>query len=323
MVRWTFPLLLVACAGPEEPTDRSLPVDDTGLADDTARADGTDDAETDASSDTDDSGLRDTDPVDTAPAGDVVCFPGDGGAPPCYPVVPFDPAWGPDWAYPASSDPRYPAPTHFFDLDALDLDLRLVPNFQAGELMQRRKGRWGVLQPHLLVRLQALRDRVGGPVYVNSGYRGPAYNESVGGARLSRHMWGDAADLRADGVDLTTLGSWCEDLGAGYVGYYAGHVHCDWRDDALDPVLFRSTVMPLHPVEAPRAVSAQLAVRDGVWTAPATGWDEGEPLREWTARGADGAVLATARGATFSPPPGTATVSVWVGREVRVAAEAE
>ena len=33
-------------------------------------------------------------------------------------------------------------------------------------------------------------------ILVNSGYRDPATNRAVGGARYSRHLWGDALDFR-------------------------------------------------------------------------------------------------------------------------------
>jgi hypothetical protein len=53
-----------------------------------------------------------------------------------------------------------------------------------------------------------------------------------------------------------------------------------------------------------------------VWSAPAEGWDEGEPLREWTAYAADGVVIDEVVADTYTPPPRAAKVSVWVGREV-------
>jgi hypothetical protein len=54
----------------------------------------------------------------------------------------------------------------------------------------------------------------------------------------------------------------------------------------------------------------------GVYLAYAWGWDEGEPLREWTAVGYSGEILETHIGRTFEPPPGTKGVEVVVGRAV-------
>lgn len=45
--------------------------------------------------------------------------------------------------------------------------------------------------------LQPARDMYGGIVRVNSGFRCFAVNRAVGGARNSRHMYGEAADITA------------------------------------------------------------------------------------------------------------------------------
>ena len=43
--------------------------------------------------------------------------------------------------------------------------------------------------------LQPLRDAIGSPVNINSGYRCPSLNMSIGGAKNSQHMTGHAADI--------------------------------------------------------------------------------------------------------------------------------
>ena len=43
--------------------------------------------------------------------------------------------------------------------------------------------------------LQPLRDMYGAPIHVTSGYRSPAVNKAVGGARNSQHLLGEAADI--------------------------------------------------------------------------------------------------------------------------------
>jgi zinc D-Ala-D-Ala carboxypeptidase len=47
--------------------------------------------------------------------------------------------------------------------------------------------------------LQPLRDALGSPVNINSGYRCPSLNKSINGAANSQHMTGQAADI----VDFT------------------------------------------------------------------------------------------------------------------------
>lgn len=43
--------------------------------------------------------------------------------------------------------------------------------------------------------LQVLRDYLGFPIQINSGYRSPAYNAKIGGAKFSQHIQGKAADI--------------------------------------------------------------------------------------------------------------------------------
>ena len=49
--------------------------------------------------------------------------------------------------------------------------------------------------------LEVIREACGGvPLTVISGYRSPAYNTKINGAAKSRHMKGDAADIRVKGM---------------------------------------------------------------------------------------------------------------------------
>lgn len=53
--------------------------------------------------------------------------------------------------------------------------------------------------------LQPLRDKLGQPVVVTSGYRGPAVNAAVGGSTTSAHMYGRAADVHVPGMTNQAL----------------------------------------------------------------------------------------------------------------------
>lgn len=48
----------------------------------------------------------------------------------------------------------------------------------------------------LVSQLDVLRDDLGGPIEVVSGYRTPSYNHAIGGAAESQHMRALAADVR-------------------------------------------------------------------------------------------------------------------------------
>ena len=53
----------------------------------------------------------------------------------------------------------------------------------------------------LCVWLEVLRERVGHPIIINSGYRSPQLNKKVGGAATSNHLTGCAADIRTSGME--------------------------------------------------------------------------------------------------------------------------
>lgn len=48
--------------------------------------------------------------------------------------------------------------------------------------------------------LDILRNKLGKPVIITSGYRTPEWNKKCGGAKYSYHMRGMAADIRVNGV---------------------------------------------------------------------------------------------------------------------------
>lgn len=275
------------------------------------------DTDTTGGTDAPDTGVDTDSTPDTDRAPDVVCYLGPSrDRSTCLPVVPRG-AWGSDWDWPASGDPRYLSPTHFLDLDTIAANTRLAPNFALSELAEAYKGQWAVVQPGLIDHLQSVRDRLGGPLTVTSGFRSPGWNAGVGGVLLSRHLYGDGVDLDTAVTNLDGLADACADEGADYIGYYADHIHCDWRGDALEPA-FYGAPGPVEVSLQPRPVFQADLIRGVAWTTTAYGWDEGPPLREWTALDAQGRVLVRATGDHFTPPAGAVRVSVVVGREVTV-----
>ena len=53
--------------------------------------------------------------------------------------------------------------------------------------------------------LQPLRDALGKPVRITSGYRSEAVNRAVGGSATSQHRLGQAADIQVDGMAPAAL----------------------------------------------------------------------------------------------------------------------
>ena len=57
--------------------------------------------------------------------------------------------------------------------------------------------------------VQPVRDHFG-PTVINSGYRGPALNEAIGGAATSQHCRGEAVDIECPGVPNHEVAEWIE-----------------------------------------------------------------------------------------------------------------
>jgi hypothetical protein len=261
----------------------------------------------------------DPDPAPPSNTANQACYPGlSGNNTTCLPVVEID-----AYTYPAGSG-NYSRPTGFLDIDAVDLNIKLSPNFRLGEIAVRIKGKYQVVQPHAISKLQQLRDSAGHALTVNSGFRSPDYNSSVGGATKSRHMYGDAFDIMPGATGRDALMQKCRDLGAGYVAKYAntGHIHCDWRTSTLDSEFFGfiSNLLLGENIWSIYDVEAEMVLEDGVYSIVASGYDEteGELARDWIALDEDGNVLAAVEAMTFVPPAGTHTVQVDVGGLIEV-----
>lgn len=93
--------------------------------------------------------------------------------------------------------------------------------------------------------LDPLRNDLGQPVRVTSGYRSAEVNATVGGSRTSRHMLGLAADIKVRSMESTTLAERIEQLRQdGFLDYdqliaYAasrgGHVHVGLAPEGSTP----------------------------------------------------------------------------------------
>lgn len=53
---------------------------------------------------------------------------------------------------------------------------------------------------YLVTILDILRNKLGKPIIITSGYRTPLWNTKCGGAKYSYHMRGMAADIRVNGM---------------------------------------------------------------------------------------------------------------------------
>jgi len=83
--------------------------------------------------------------------------------------------------------------------------------------------------------LQILRDHLGIPIRVISGYRSPSYNRKIGGARRSQHMLAKAADIIVSGMEPLEVKKAIVNLikegkmKSGGIGLYRTFTHYDVR----------------------------------------------------------------------------------------------
>ena len=83
--------------------------------------------------------------------------------------------------------------------------------------------------------LQIVRDKLNKAIKINSAYRCPKHNESIGGAKNSQHKLGKASDIVVNGMSpekmFSLLNSMMidKDIKTGGLGLYNTFVHMDIR----------------------------------------------------------------------------------------------
>lgn len=121
--------------------------------------------------------------------------------------------------------------------------MKLTPNFSLDEF----KSKDGASFPAEVVQnlgilaeqLQALRDEIKKPITVLSGYRSPAHNLKIGGAKESFHVKGMASDLQVAGMTPSQLAEVIEKLikegkmKQGGLGIYPSWIHYDFRNKRI------------------------------------------------------------------------------------------
>lgn len=117
--------------------------------------------------------------------------------------------------------------------------MNLTKNFSADEFACRDGSETPcdvlVNLKELAMNLQVLRDHLGKPITINSGYRSPSYNKRVGGAVNSQHLTGHAGDIHVPGKRPVQVKAMIEKLISegkmkqGGIGLYKTFVHYDTR----------------------------------------------------------------------------------------------
>lgn len=121
------------------------------------------------------------------------------------------------------------------------MSLPITPHFSLSEFQCRDltpyPAEWIASRLHpLCAALEVIRERAGGAIKINSGFRSESYNRKIHGARLSQHVQGRAADITIAGMAPAKVHALVLDLyrdGAikiGGCGSYPGFTHVDVRD---------------------------------------------------------------------------------------------
>ncbi len=101
----------------------------------------------------------------------------------------------------------YQAPKGFVQVTPENQHTLVSPHFTLRQFLCKQAGGWPkyvVLQTRLLLKLETLLQQANEhwdnvhTFTVMSGYRTPYYNRAIGNVSLSRHMFGDAADIYID-----------------------------------------------------------------------------------------------------------------------------
>jgi uncharacterized protein YcbK (DUF882 family) len=109
--------------------------------------------------------------------------------------------------------------------------IKVSENFSLHEFQCKDGSELVKVDEKLVEKLQKLRDMVGKPIVIHSGYRTPEYNKKVGGANESQHVEGTAADISIKGMNVEDLAKLAEKIGFDGIGIYVkqSFVHVDVR----------------------------------------------------------------------------------------------
>ena len=92
--------------------------------------------------------------------------------------------------------------SYIMDTDANE---KVGQHFKVKEFACKDGSQVVFIDSYLVSILDILRNEVGKPVIINSGYRTPERNKTVGGAKYSYHMRGMAADIRINGMSAKEI----------------------------------------------------------------------------------------------------------------------
>lgn len=113
-----------------------------------------------------------------------------------------------------------------------DGNKKLSTNFKVREFACKDGSDPIFISPDLVIVLQKIRTHFGKAVTITSAYRTPTRNKAVGGTTYSQHLYGNAADIKVNGISPTKVAEYAEKLliNKGGIGIYDTFTHIDVRN---------------------------------------------------------------------------------------------
>lgn len=112
------------------------------------------------------------------------------------------------------------------------MEERISKNFYVREFACKDGCKFVLISGVLVGILEELREKIGEEIYINSGFRTPSHNKKIGGALLSYHQFGMAADIRAKTKTPKELYNILDKMleGWGGIELHDTFVHVDTRE---------------------------------------------------------------------------------------------
>lgn len=114
---------------------------------------------------------------------------------------------------------------------AKDGNKQLSPNFTVAEFKSKDGSDTVLVNPALVDLLEKIRKHFNKPIDIISAYRTPRHNARLSGAaKNSQHMYGNAADIKIQGVSPKEIYDWLNSWHQGGLGLYPTFTHVDVRN---------------------------------------------------------------------------------------------
>ena len=105
--------------------------------------------------------------------------------------------------------------------------MKLSKNFEISEFACKDGSKVIMVDYELVDLLQKMRDTLGKPIRVTSGYRTVSFNKKCGGTATSHHLTGKAADIKVAGLSPLDLAFVADKFGFRGIGVYPTFTHVD------------------------------------------------------------------------------------------------